>query len=480
MFKNYYYKNKTLWLIFSIFLIISLWGLINHAPWRDEAQSWLIVRDLNLAEVFNQTPYEGTPPLWLLIIFPLAKLGLPYASELIVHYIFALSLIFILIFFSPLPKKIKLILPFTYYFLFEYTIIARNYNLTALLLFTIASMYTRRFKIPIVYAFLIFLLAWSNVHSLAMASLLSGFFIYEILKKRKEGTKLLTAVTIMCSGIVSAIVTLIPQIDQYSNINFLGWQAIPISLASSLLPYFKNPLIPTYLSCLISMIWVPIVIFILKKNESRILFIFSYFWLAFIFLFKNAGEMRHFGLILIFFIFAWWIDIIKEKKKLSDNQSLKYKNTVYLLVICLVLNSIYAGYFYLNNLNKNFSGSKEMAQYIKDTGLEKEEIATYPSYSGTALLPYLPDKEFYQMEIRKKGSFMTWNNSYYIGASTPYPILKKDLKNYYSLRENRVSSVLLLTTIPEWYDPELKLIYKNKKETVKKDEFFYLYRLYLQ
>lgn len=480
MFKNHNFKDKTLWLVFAAFFIITLWAVCNHIPWRDEAQSWLLVRDLNLPELINQMPYEGTPPLWHLLVYPLAKLGLPYASQSILHYLLALSFVFILIFFSPLPKKVKLILPFTYYLLFEYTVIARNYNLTALLLFIIASIYSIRFKRPILYASLLCLLAWTNIHSLAMAFLLAGLFIYDLIKEQRDNKKYLIAVIAMLSGIFSTILMLIPQIDQYFEFTFFGYYPITQSLASALFPFFTNFNLPIYLSIFISLLWLPFIIFFLKSWQAKIIFIIPIIWLEFIFLFKHTGGLRHYGLILIFFIFAWWLDMIIIKRKSIYKHSLNAKIILNLFLVCLAINAAYAFNFFYKTNNMFFSGSREMAQYIKNNNLDQEEIATYPSYSGSALLPYLPGKEFYQLDTQKKTTFLTWNKTYLIGISAPYSSLKNYLKYYYSLPENKVKSVLLLTTLPPGYDPELELIFKNSRETVTQDEFFYLYRLQLE
>jgi len=484
-------KDPVLWLVFGLFFAITFWGLINHAPWRDEAQSWLLVRDLNLGGLMSQMSYEGTPPLWHLVLFPLAKLGLPYASELIIHYLFALTLIFLLVFLSPLPRIIKFILPFSYFFLFEYTIVARNYNLTALLLFIIAFIYRDRFKRPILYSFFIFLLAWTNLHSLAMATVLFCIFLYEIIKDGYAELKYLWGTVIMELGIVSSVLLLIPKMDQYFGLGFSNWHIIACSLSSALLPFFGDKAMLVYLLYPLIIAWVLLVIFILKKNQSKIIFLLPVFWLEFIFLFRYPGSIRHHGLILIFFLFAWWIDLISDKRKSFKAENIKYKTAVYLLCVCLALSTIYAGYFYLTSTNKSFSGAKEMAQYIKNNHLENEEIAIYPSYSGSALLPYLPNKEFYQMETMKKGTFLTWNNAFYSGDVTPFSNLKKYLKYYYSLPQNKADSILVLTALPEGSNhesefifknnnPDLEFIYKNTKKTIKEDEFFYLYRLRLR
>jgi hypothetical protein len=472
------FKDKILWLVFGIFIVITLWGLMNHLPWRDEAQSWLIVRDLNFLNIIKQMPYEGTPPLWHLILYPFAKLGLPYVSELIIHYIIAILAVFIFLFFSPLPKSVKILLPFTYYFLFEYSIVARNYSLTAFILFLIATLYQNRFKKPVFYAILIFLLAWTNVHSLGISVLLLILFIYDIIKNRYEEKKYLIAIIVMMLGLTSAILIMIPQIDQYTTLILNSWYVLPRSLASALIPFLNNPGVNLLILSTVSLLWLPIILFILKNWETKVIFVFSYLWLLFIFLFKHPGDLRHYGLILILFIFVWWVDILKNKTNYSQNT--RYRIIFYLFLCCLIINILYAGYFYISGNNKYFSGAKEMTEYLKNNDLLKNEIAAYPSYSGSALLPYLPGKKFYQMETLKEGTFLTWNKDFVIGNQTPYYILKAYLKKYYQNQTNQIDRILLITTIPEGYDPELTLITKTKKETIKQDEFFYLYWLNLK
>lgn len=55
------------------------------------------------------------------------------------------------------------------------------------------------------------------------------------------------------------------------------------------------------------------------------------------------------------------------------------------------------------------------------------------------------------------------------------------MKEYYKNMDTELTdnSILLLTIFPPGFDSELEFITKNSKETVKKDEFFYLYKLTL-
>jgi uncharacterized phage-associated protein len=45
-------------------------GITHHEPWADEAQAWLLSRDLGYRYlVFHQIAYEGHPPLWFTILW---------------------------------------------------------------------------------------------------------------------------------------------------------------------------------------------------------------------------------------------------------------------------------------------------------------------------------------------------------------------------------------------------------------------------
>lgn len=478
--KNNNLKNKLLWFLFIAFLVITLWGLINHAPWRDEAQAWLIVRDLPFSGVIQQMSYEGTPPLWHLILFPLAKLGLPYESILVVHYLLALAIVFIFLFHSPLPKIIKILLPFNYYFLFEYSIVARNYNLTILFLFLIATLYKQRLKKPILYSLLITLLAWSNIHSLTIASLLLLLFFIDLIKEKDSLALKFSSFLLALVGIITSLITLIPKIDQTTITAFLGTINASKALAISLIPLLSADFIiinSASFYVLLGLIWLPLIFFLLKKLKFKIIFIINYLGLAYIFTFAHPGDLRHYGLILIVFIFLWWLDILENNNNFKIGDNVGTLSGLVLLITFLVISSIFSGYFYLSNKDKYFSGAKEMAGYLQANNLLQEEIAAYPSYSGSALLPYLPDKEFYQMETFEKGTFLTWNDTFILGKNSPYGFLKNKLKLYYQKKDGKPESILFLTIFPPSFDPELELISQTSKETVKKDEFFYLYRL---
>ena len=107
-----------------------------HELTFDESQAWLIAKCASYKEILTYIPhYEGHPPLWHLILSVFAKNGVPVDLSLkAVNITFSTAAMALLIFRSPFPKVVRFILPFTYYFFYQYGVIVRPYGLMLLVL----------------------------------------------------------------------------------------------------------------------------------------------------------------------------------------------------------------------------------------------------------------------------------------------------------------------------------------------------------
>lgn len=84
-------------IVISIYIIIVLVIAINHECYEDEAQSWLIARDLNFIEIIQQMKYEGHSFLWYFIIAPFAKLGFPVGMQNYISCCFAIITVYLIL-----------------------------------------------------------------------------------------------------------------------------------------------------------------------------------------------------------------------------------------------------------------------------------------------------------------------------------------------------------------------------------------------
>ena len=128
--KDIIIKNK--WDIIIILIYATITFIITfifHEKWRDEAQAWLISRDLNIFQIIKQMSYEGHPPVWHIILLPFAKLGFPYITESFISWIIMVITACIVFFKLPFKKEIKILVLLTFPFLYLYPTISRSYCL---------------------------------------------------------------------------------------------------------------------------------------------------------------------------------------------------------------------------------------------------------------------------------------------------------------------------------------------------------------
>lgn len=178
-------------IIFIIYLIISFMILLFHESWRDEAQSWLISRDLSFINIIKQMNYEGHPVLWYIILSIFSKLGLPYITVKIISWIITSVGVSFVLYKSPFNKIVKTLIIFTPILLYWYSAVARSYCLIPIAMFLIAYFYNQRHEKIYSYIASILLLAFTHIMMYGMVGiLLALFYIEAIFIKRKDNTNL--------------------------------------------------------------------------------------------------------------------------------------------------------------------------------------------------------------------------------------------------------------------------------------------------
>jgi hypothetical protein len=161
----------------GVYLALGAYALLvalaigRHEPWVDEAQSWLLARDASLAQLWGRLlHYEGTPGNWQTLLHALIRLGLPYPAYGYVSGFLALAAVYLLMRYAPLPLFGRILLPFTYYFCYQYAVIARSYAAIAPLLFAIAAIYPQARRRPVWISALLALLAGVSAHGFLLSA----------------------------------------------------------------------------------------------------------------------------------------------------------------------------------------------------------------------------------------------------------------------------------------------------------------------
>lgn len=406
--------------IFILYSVIMLFTVLHHEPWRDEAQAWLIARDLPFFSIFSQMGYEGTPALWHIILAPFAKLDFPYITINLIHLVIIYLVAAVFIYKSPFSLITKTLFIFSYYMSWEYSIIARNYSISVLLLFLIATLYGDRFKKPIVYATLIFLLFNTNAHSFFIAGSLVAVFLFESYKNRViKDYKI--AIFIMILGALFSILQLLSPSDNINYGLFLrhNFDAPFNAIRNAFFPHISSA---SYMGLIMGIVILLLSCIYLYRVSRTAIFILlvSYMGLFYIFIFKHGGGYRHHGFILIVLLFTLWISHpsaqklvigIKYKLILSGKSAL-YSLIILLLNISLAISIIPAVTKHYQEFNLFFSGAKNMAKYLEDNNLTGNTIVAHWSPHTSSILPYIPKIKFWYADIEQYGSFITWNKIY--------------------------------------------------------------------
>ncbi|MCM1578405.1 MAG: hypothetical protein NC078_06375 [Ruminococcus sp.] len=168
-------------------LFILLQGVVSlfHEPWLDEAQAWLIARDASYYDMIFVIPhYEGHPCIWTLLLSIPAKLGLPYEGSLkVIMLIISALCAYLLMFRSPFPDLVKAMIPFTYFFFYQYGIIARPYGLLTLGFLLAACCHKGRNEKPFPYVLSLMLICSSSAFGIVLSGGLAIAWCFEILKE---------------------------------------------------------------------------------------------------------------------------------------------------------------------------------------------------------------------------------------------------------------------------------------------------------
>ena len=157
-----------------------------HEPWADEAQAWLIARDLSVAGILHQMGYEGSPPLWHLLLWVLIRLHLPYAALPAVSLALVAAGMYIWLRWSPLPAPVRLLLPFAFYYQYQYAVVARSYALSTLLAFAAVALWRAKLVRVIPFGVAVALLAQTSLYGCTIAGGITCAYAWEWLRVRRK------------------------------------------------------------------------------------------------------------------------------------------------------------------------------------------------------------------------------------------------------------------------------------------------------
>lgn len=174
-------KTESIIIIGLFFIWLAFNGilLLLHEPWRDEANVWLMTRELSPIELLREIKYQGHPCLWYLLVMPFAKIGFPFRTIEILSLLIMAAAAGIFLWKGPLNLVTKAFCLFSPIFTYFYPAIARNYCLIALFLVLLAWQYPERREHSVRYGLLLGLLVQADTIAIPVAGLISLMWLWE-------------------------------------------------------------------------------------------------------------------------------------------------------------------------------------------------------------------------------------------------------------------------------------------------------------
>ncbi|MEY2399534.1 MAG: hypothetical protein QOJ00_2708 [Actinomycetota bacterium] len=173
--------------VLAVHAALLVFALMHHERWFDEAQAWMLGRDASFKDLLLHYPrYEGSPPLWQLVLAVPAKLGAPYWTLSVISGVLAFTGAALIVIKAPFHPVIRALLPFTYWLFFQYGVISRSYALIAPILWLLAIAWPARFRRPWRMGVLALLLSLVSFHGFLIAAALMGLHALWLRRKWRE------------------------------------------------------------------------------------------------------------------------------------------------------------------------------------------------------------------------------------------------------------------------------------------------------
>ena len=437
--KEFIKKYKFNITILIIYATITLIGIIFHENWRDEAQSWLIARDLNFIDIFKQMKFEGHPCLWHFIIAPFVKLGFPYFVQNIIAWLIMCTTTGLILWKLSFNKYVKILIIFSAPFLYYYSVIARSYCLIPLAIVLIAITYKNRKEKPIQYVLSISFLAHTHVLMLGLVGILYLFFFFEELilkfnKKTKEERRLIIiSFVIAIVGLILLFLQLFSSIDTNSQVE--GNMEINNDTGRFLYEIVVNIVSKTLgnenygvIVCVISILMAETISQLINNTKNTLIMLIGIgFQLGvYLFIYADLSYQKIFTSLFII-IFCYFIQDENQKKI-----SFIWFETS--LVFILMLNCILGINAFAKDVQYEFSDAKNTAEFINYNINESSTFIVSSIPYASAIIPYTNSYKFWSPQINNYYTFVTWNADLIKGYTLDE--FEKTIVNNFENRDN--------------------------------------------
>ncbi len=394
-------KKIVSWILFLLYCVLILFLFFHHENWRDEAQAYLLCRDMNFKELFLNVHYEGHPILYYALLYPFVKMGVGIKIVNIFSLVFMISSVYLLLFRLKTSNAVKGLILFSYPVLYEFSVIGRSYSLIFFLLMCYAFFYPMRHQHPIWFVIILGLLL--NTHLLLFGFVGMNFFLllYELYftkLSKKEKKYLYYGIAILfLFGLFffwQFYPVLLPNDGLRMNEEFtiFGCFSFLMVLLSFMTGYYTlwGAILSFLIQCVI------LVFMFQKKKEIFFLYFGSLFFMAFLLKYVLGGiSIYHMASAYSLFFSCL---IIFE-------QEIPWQKFCFLSL--MVLSSLVALKAGIYDVFYPYSHSVEAATFIKKNIDPSDTIICNCDHMCSSLIPYVSNP-FYFTNTKENFTYLVW------------------------------------------------------------------------
>lgn len=487
----------------KIFVIISLIAYVGitfvitmfHENWRDEAQSFMIAKNLSFIDIFKQLKYEGHPFVFYYVVRIFTLLGFGYRIVNIISWIVMCIVAYIILTKSPFSKLNKILILLTVPFIYQYVAFGRSYCLITLFTILLAYLYNKKEKHPYIYACLVALLMNTHIIMLGFCLMLViTFYIYDLIFKRKELDKkqmrrYLISLTII---LVSTILIVLQfcstlSLNSYAKVDEQKLEVTKIvkGFNNLVTRYYTYSLTNNeYAAIIMTILILATIICMLKyKTYKETIILFGALGYQIVF-FILLGQSKMYILMTfwIVYVFYLWTVFNKQREYSGDE---KYKTVTAALVSTTCLLSILYGSFGMvyNDLKYEYSCAGSAAKYIEENIENGSVFICVDDTICGSIIPYLAeDYDFYSLTADSYYKYVNWDENRNTGLKIEEYLnrIEKFLENNKQLE----NIYIIFNIVPESetykYLMQKQLIefeYMDAKSYSEYSENYYIYKI---
>ncbi len=467
-----------LYIIFAVVVFVNVYLLVCHEPWRDEAQAWLIARDVKISDLFLVLSQEGHPLLWYAVLFPFARLGIPYIALNIISSLLVDTALFFLLLFAPFRSITKAVLAVSPMFVYFVSVISRSYSLCALLVILIAAVYHDRSRHSVLYGFLIALLFQTHMLMVGMAFILWYVWLLSFLKSRKinKGSGESSKSSIV--GLLLPFLSIVLLVAEFSGI------FTSVALSKSIVS--EKPILLAVFGIIAALFLALIAALVLNKRSSAFVYLnetiigaMTVAWQIAVFFVYRHMTSRWITIVYAIVFIVWIILDIKKETPNKDASFLKRLScpmalNIYLILFIVGYTIVTHGYsLAIKDIQSAYSDSKNAAEFINEQISSDSIIVCNSEESCNALVPYLDGRTIYSPFSERELSFVNrdarcLHSMSYTQFVDTCRRMFPDEKSIYCVFSRETA----LTDVPEDLFDYVKMLYQSRFDsTIYKEEY---------